>query len=185
MGVKNKEIVIAIAGELLRLESEVKLKKVEGHSGNVGNNGADALANEGALQGKEEALQLDAGLAVQKAGTGISALTQAVTYKLIRDIKRPPMRRRTRVLVDTAIAAVEGVMGSCHSPEALWKSLRQCRSATLSQKFSAWAWKTLHMGYKVGTYWAHIVPERVACTKCIGEPAEDIAHILLSCRVSH
>ncbi|KAJ3510740.1 hypothetical protein NMY22_g15878 [Coprinellus aureogranulatus] len=184
VGVRNAPIVQALTGELIRSTSKISIRKVKGHSGDVGNDGADELAGRGALKTREDRIDISLGVVVGKVGADLQTMTQALAYRAIRKKKEGKERRRTASMVSNTLAVVEEITGINHTPAALWRSLRRRREAVYTQKFSAWAWKTLHMGYKIGRYWRHFLEERTKCGQCPGEPDEDMDHILCECLYS-
>ncbi|TEB22303.1 RnaseH-domain-containing protein, partial [Coprinellus micaceus] len=181
---RNQALVRSITGELLKTNAHICVRKVKGHSGERGNEEADRLANEGARKETDDDIDLTAGETVRRMGAELRALSQALAYWSVREVKKAPPRRRTMVMVEKTLAAVEDVTGDSNTSRALWKSIHQRKEAATSQKFSAWAWKSLHAGYKIGPYWRHILPERMNCNTCLEEPVEDMEHILCHCNSS-
>ncbi|KAF6753392.1 ribonuclease H-like protein [Ephemerocybe angulata] len=182
-GVANQDIVRAIAGEILRTKTTLYTRKVKGHSGDLGNDGADALANVGAMKPTADTIDLSLGEEVKAIGARANSLTQASAYRMIRQKKKHGDRRRTAAQIEKTKAAVLGATGVEPKKEAIWKSLRKRKKGTLTQKFSAFAWKSLHEGYKVGKYWRHITEDRLRCQPCNAD-VESMNHIMHECRVS-
>ncbi|KAF6745619.1 ribonuclease H-like protein [Ephemerocybe angulata] len=182
-GVANADIVRAIAGEILRSKSTIYVRKVKGHSGNAGNDGADALANLGAMKEAPDTIDLSLGDEIRAMGARANCMTQASAYRLIRSKKKGGERKRTAARVALARAAVSHTTGMEPKPETIWKSLRKRKKGTITQKFSAFAWKSLHEGYKVGKYWKYIDEDRLRCQPCNAE-IESMEHIIQECRVS-
>lgn len=169
----------------MKAKCKIYLKKVKGHSGNKGNDGADREANMGALKPHPDDIDLNAGKLLHCAGAAVNGLTQAQAYTLIREYKPQPERPRTKRRVDKIREAVESVTGTRQKAETLWKSLCQRKKTTITQEFSAWAWKAIHEGHKVGGFWRHttVRDEFMPCHKC-DEPIESLEHILTECKVS-
>lgn len=183
--VKNKQIVAAIVGEILTARNETLMRKVKGHSGDIGNDGADAAANVGARLEQPTCIDLSAGESLLSIGAAANAITQAEAYRLIKGFKPTPARKRTERMIARTQAAVEGVTGTKQRHETLWKSLHQRKKATVTQKFSAFAWKGLHEGHKVGRFWEHTTmrDSYMPCEQC-NIPVESMEHIMLECSVS-
>ncbi|KAF6747103.1 hypothetical protein DFP72DRAFT_822230 [Ephemerocybe angulata] len=182
-GVANTEIVSAVIGELMNTKTPVYLRKVKGHSGDEGNDGADLLANEGAMKNAPDAIDLSAGTYLRSLGARVNVLTQARAYRLIRARKEKDERRRMTAMVERAKAAALQVNGVEPQTKSIWSSLRKRKKGTLTQKFSAFAWKALHEGHKVGKYWKYIDEDRYQCQPCNSD-IESLEHILQECRVS-
>ncbi|KAF5334198.1 hypothetical protein D9611_014502 [Ephemerocybe angulata] len=186
IGVANKPIVRALIGELMHAKAVVYTKKVKGHSGDVGNDGADVLANEGAGKDQPDRVDLSRGEELEKIGAATHALTQAMAYEAIKTRKPIPPRRNTERMLERTKAVLEELTGEVPTSAAVWLSLRRRKAATISQKFGAYAWRTLHEGYKLGKYWDNIDElrdDRMPCRDC-EVPIESMAHILQDCRVS-
>ncbi|KAF6756680.1 hypothetical protein DFP72DRAFT_810218, partial [Ephemerocybe angulata] len=186
IGVANKQIVQALIGELVHTKAVVYTKKVKGHSGDEGNDGADRLANEGASKDVPAAIDLSKSTEIGRIGAATYALTQATAYDAIRTRKPKPPRRSTERMLEKTKAVLEELTGEAPTSAAIWLSLRRRRAATVTQKFGAYAWRTMHEGYKLGKYWDNIDElrdDRMPCVEC-GVPVESMAHILQDCKVS-
>ncbi|KAF6764516.1 hypothetical protein DFP72DRAFT_1130449, partial [Ephemerocybe angulata] len=119
-------------------------------------------------------------------GAAVHALTQAKAYEAIHTHKPRPPRRNTERMLEKTKAVLEELTGEIPTSAAIWLSLRRRKAATISQKFGAYAWRTLHEGYKLGKYWDNIDElrdDRMPCRDC-GVPVESMAHILQECKVS-
>ncbi|KAF6742762.1 hypothetical protein DFP72DRAFT_1104580 [Ephemerocybe angulata] len=183
IGVANKNIVGALAGEIAHLQNSVWLAKVKGHSGNIGNDGADKLAALGAEKDTPDIINLERGKKILDAGARLSATTQATLYRGIRQRKAKTWRKRTKENIEMTINTVEALTGVKHTEEAIWKSLLQ--NDPISTKASAFLWKAIHGAHKVGEYWKHtgVSDTHMPCELC-NEPVESIEHILLECRAT-
>ncbi|KAF6763489.1 hypothetical protein DFP72DRAFT_800579, partial [Ephemerocybe angulata] len=186
IGVANKHIIQALVGELMATKAEVRLRKVKGHSGDAGNDGADALAGEGARKDDPDDVDLSKGIAIRCLGAATTALTQSKAYRAIREFGPSEPRRRTERMLERTKAVVEELTDTRPTTAAIWNSLKRRKGATLTQKFSAYAWRTLHDGYKLGWYWENITAlrnDRMPCRQCEA-PVETMDHILRECTVS-
>ncbi|KAF6742768.1 hypothetical protein DFP72DRAFT_829668 [Ephemerocybe angulata] len=182
----NKQVVRALVGELMHTKALVLTKKVKGHSGDVGNDGADRLANEGAAKPTPDPVDLSKAKEVEKMGAAVHALTQATAYRAIQARSAPKPRRNTERMLEKTRAVLEELTGVNPTSGAIWTSLRRRKMATLTQKFCAYAWRSLHEGYKLGKYWDNIDAlreDRMPCLECEA-PVESMDHILRECRVS-
>ncbi|KAF6746599.1 hypothetical protein DFP72DRAFT_750432, partial [Ephemerocybe angulata] len=177
VGVKNPDIVGALLGEILATNTTVRLRKVKGHSGDAGNDAADALANAGANKATPDKIDLTMADAIKALGAKTNTLTQAQAYRLIMRHKATGERPRTERMISRTRAAVEASTGVDPPPDAIWKSLRLRKKGTISQKFSVFVWKSLHEGHKIGIFWKHINQERLICQPC-DAPMEGLNHIL-------
>ncbi|EAU83425.2 hypothetical protein CC1G_12492 [Coprinopsis cinerea okayama7 len=61
--------------------AKIMLRKVKGHSGDTGNDGADAKAAEGANKPTPDGIDLKAGQNIRKLGININRCTQSLLYK--------------------------------------------------------------------------------------------------------
>ncbi|KAF5328563.1 hypothetical protein D9611_014950 [Ephemerocybe angulata] len=182
----NKKVIQALVGELMHTKASVLTKKVKGHSGDVGNDGADRLANEGAVKPTPDPLDLSKAREVEKMGAAVHALTQAMAYRAIQARSAPKPRRNTERMIEKTRAVIDELTGVNPTRGAIWTSLRRRKMATLTQKFCAYAWRSLHEGYKLGKYWDNIDAlrdDRMPCLECEA-PVESMDHILRECRVS-
>ncbi|KAF5341132.1 hypothetical protein D9611_005853 [Ephemerocybe angulata] len=183
VGVKNPDIVRALLGEVATSKTTILLKKVKGHSGDPGNDGADEWANRGARKDTPDNIDLSAGEKLRALGAKANELTQRNAYKLIKERANTGERARTERTMSNTRATIESLTGTNHTPEHIWKSLRQRKKGVLTQKFSVFAWKALHRGHKVGEFWKYINPDRHVCPQC-NAPVENLEHIFTECRVS-
>ncbi|KAJ3530055.1 hypothetical protein NMY22_g8737 [Coprinellus aureogranulatus] len=191
-GVANVEVVSALIGEMILSEnkSNVWVRKVKGHSGDTGNDGADALANAGARKNVPDVIDMSAGALARTAGASVNAMSQAVAYKLVKEQKRPKARDATKRMMDKVVAVAEEITGSRPTPAMVWERTRQRRQMTTTQKFSQFSWKAIHDAHKVGRYFQNMANapdetrERGLCKQCIWDPVETLEHILCHCTAS-
>jgi hypothetical protein len=69
---------------------------VKGHDGNKGNEGSDILAKEGAMKIKEDQIDLMIPNEFDVQGPKLNTLTQAITYRGIKEARKAPTRRTTQ-----------------------------------------------------------------------------------------
>ncbi|KAF6749225.1 hypothetical protein DFP72DRAFT_819216 [Ephemerocybe angulata] len=181
--VKNPESTRALIGEILKSRALIMVRKVKGHSGDMGNDGADALANTGSEKDTPDTIDVSAGETVADLGAKANSLSQSNAYHLIKDRSHSGERRRTERMISNTRATITAITGTDHPPSKIWSTLRKRKKGVLTQKFSAFAWKSLHEGHKVGDFWKHINPDRHKCQQC-NVPVENLEHIFTECRVS-
>jgi hypothetical protein len=172
-------------GELLATNTRVYMKKVKGHVGIRGNEGADRKAAEGAAKEAPDTIDLSRGEILEGIGLNIRSMTQALAYTRIRDVKKKPPCRRTARTLELVQAAVSEQTEVNHTLAAVWRSIKHRKDGAFTQKFSSFAWKTLHEGHKIGRFWEHtrVRDEYMPCDQC-DVPEESMTHILFDCRVS-
>ncbi|KAJ3535615.1 hypothetical protein NMY22_g6407 [Coprinellus aureogranulatus] len=186
-GVANALLIASLTAELLTTGAKVLVKKVKGHSGDEGNEGADRLAAEGVRKQISDPIDTSMGEELLKIGTRLQVSTQSLLYTQIRRYHPAPTRATTRQMVEQATTAIEALTGSKPPPERLWNALRtRAKSSTLSQKFCAWAWKGLHDAHKIGDYWRRGsgYEARAECSQC-NVQTESLHHILFECRMTN
>ncbi|TEB22366.1 hypothetical protein FA13DRAFT_1641469 [Coprinellus micaceus] len=86
--------------------------------------------------------------------------------------------------MELTCATIEEITGVNHTPESLWVSLHRRKKFTLTQKYSAFAWRGVHGAQKVGEYWIQAKKEDWAPCEYCGVPIESMQHILLECKAS-
>lgn len=97
---RNPDLIQATAATLKARQGHTLLKWVKGHNGNIGNEGADRLAAEGAQKDEDEADQLFAPTHLIPPGIKLEAASQAVMYRALRVIKSPALNNRTKAYLE-------------------------------------------------------------------------------------
>jgi hypothetical protein len=165
---------------------------VKGHSGNPRNEGADGLANTGALKETHTDIDLEIDPEYKLTGAKIQQMTQALAYKGIREEKMTKKqnkdaldRETTRRAIERAIAVVKGTFGYEPSPEAIW---RNPRNKDLSKKLQYFMWMISHDAYRTGDQWLRCEKEdyrmRGFCPipECTNATS-NLDHILTGCTI--
>ncbi|KAF5320628.1 hypothetical protein D9611_013726 [Ephemerocybe angulata] len=182
---KNKSVLAAMYGEVLASSSTIRTRKVKGHSGDPGNDAADALAATGAEKEVPDHLNLRKGVFIKGAGVRLATATQSLLYRAIRRRADKHIRARTEANIDTIQSVIEEINGEKPLESAIWDSLG--KGTVLTKKAKVFLWKTVHEGHKIGTYWEKIdsnpLTARMPCSLCQA-PVESMAHILFECRAS-
>ncbi|KAF9023273.1 hypothetical protein BDZ89DRAFT_1041743 [Hymenopellis radicata] len=181
IGVKNRELVQSTVAVLRKRKGPTVFQWVKGHSGNVGNDGADELAQK-AISISPEANAvvrlLPGGLLLP--GAKLSSMTLRLLKETIRVRSIVPATvtcsRNLRLVQD----AVDDRAGSRPTVPAVWKSLQH---RDLSRNVRQWMWYALHGAYRLGRRWLHIpgCEARAFCEYCQRE--DSMAHILFQCDV--
>ncbi|KAF5376901.1 hypothetical protein D9615_007206 [Tricholomella constricta] len=183
IGVSNKKILKAIVARLRIRKGRTLFTKVKGHSGDPGNDGADALANEGAQKNIEDATQIDLNIPenFDVSGAKLATMTQALLYQGIMERTTVAMRRNTLIHLDMVRHTVQSNTGDLPTDVRIWKSLYD---KDISKNISSFLWRSMHNSYPIGDFWTRIpnFEHRARCQKCDAE--ESMEHILTECSVS-
>ncbi len=177
LNVANVKLVRETLARLRARSAVTSLRWVKGHSGDVGNDGADALAKE-AVRTKRRVLLPAAPLQFVADGAAMSEMSQKLAYKFVRR-SMPSMDRETTLKnVYIAREAVKEMAGVRPHEAALWLSIWKLDA---DRPVRAFWWKMLHGAHRVGSYWTHIngYTDRALCRYCGG--LETMEHILLAC----
>ncbi|KAK0224219.1 hypothetical protein IW262DRAFT_881257 [Armillaria fumosa] len=183
IGIPNSELWRATAAILRRHGAQVMFQWVKGRSGNMGNEGADALAGRGALLNIKDAVPANVEIdhEFDVVGARLSSLSQSQAYKLVRSRTVLKERPSTRILVARVLATVGEINGVEPSEAALWKSIRH---KDISRSIRGFLWKVLQNTYKIGDFWEKLGPQwavRGECPLC--KVPETMEHILLECNI--
>ncbi|KAH7905212.1 hypothetical protein BJ138DRAFT_984655, partial [Hygrophoropsis aurantiaca] len=178
-GTQNKELFEAAAYQLRRRAAPTTLKWVKGHSGDTGNDNADALANLGAQKPTPDILDLHIPPNFKATGAKLQAMTQSIAYQGIRELKTTPQKRTTIINLDITRFAINEINDTWESDENIWNS---CKNEPLTQKTSQFLYKTIQGAFKIGDFWNRIpnFEIRARCHAC-QHPDESMEHILLEC----
>ncbi|KAJ6458146.1 hypothetical protein C8R47DRAFT_913115, partial [Mycena vitilis] len=160
---------------------------VKGHSENAGNDGADALAGEGAAKAQSDIIDVTVQPALNLPGAKLSVMTQSLAYKIIRQVKMSKDqyqdaldRNATRRNMEYAIGAATDGDGKAPAARTMWRATRH---KDFSRSIRFFMWMILHGGYKVGPHWVNISghEEKAECAHC--GLIESMDHILTKCDV--
>ncbi|TFK58816.1 hypothetical protein BDN72DRAFT_949637, partial [Pluteus cervinus] len=177
----NQRLFEATAAKLRQRVGHTSFKKVKGHSGDEGNEGADQKANEGAHKAVPDELDITVPKELKVTGAKLSSMTQSTLYKgvLYRVVKEE--RRRTRTNLDLIRHAVHDQFHILPTDETIWASFR---NRDISRNIRSFMWRATHESYKCGKYWLNIpgYEERATCSQC--DVTETMSHILVECPAS-
>ncbi|KJA22319.1 hypothetical protein HYPSUDRAFT_186477 [Hypholoma sublateritium FD-334 SS-4] len=177
----NREIVKAIRASLRMRPGDTYFEKVKGHSSNVGNDGADALAGTGAVREEYDNINLAIPTDYDIEGAEFIGLTQAQLYRGIREklekLLKP--RRGAVVWLDIIRWAVKEKTETFPTDRTIWRAIRH---PDIDRKVRAYLYKTIHNTNKVGEYWEKIpgFEGRAKCPQCDNR-IESVEHIMTEC----
>ncbi|KAF5378486.1 hypothetical protein D9615_007135 [Tricholomella constricta] len=180
IGVSNKDILKATVAQLRTRKGKTLFTKVKGHSGDVGNDGADTLANEGATKdiANADAVDLQIPPNFDLSGAKLATMTQALLYHGIMELPTTTIRRKTLIHLDMVRHTIKDNAGNLPSDKRIWNSL-YCKD--ISRNISAFLWRAMHNSYPIGEFWSRIpnFEHRSQCQTCNAE--ESMEHILTVC----
>jgi hypothetical protein len=133
VGKKNKEHFKALAYQLRRRSAQTDFEKVKAHSNKPGNEGADALAKEGAEKDDADQLDLSIPPAFEIQGVKSTAATQKVLNRGILERQERPDRRQMRRNLDKASQVLKD-------------------GPFVRQYF----FRAIHGSHKIGHFWSNI-----------------------------
>ncbi|KAI0039558.1 hypothetical protein FA95DRAFT_1503987 [Auriscalpium vulgare] len=183
IGVKNADLWRSAAHRIRARSAAAGFRWVKGHSGDTGNDHADAQAALGAAKATADSLDLTVPPPFQLSGAKMSTLTQSLAYQGIRERKQAKVvpRNGTNARMEAARYALRDVTGQDEPDSALWLSLR-CKD--IRKNIQAFMFRALHRSHKVGEYWRNAqIPDWQDCAMCDGE-LESLEHILFTCQRS-
>jgi ribonuclease HI len=182
----NGELTRATVARIRERSAPTRIRWEKGHAGHLLNEGADALAGEGARDATwldEEATTPELGTAVQ--GVRLTSLTQSIAYRAIRSAKMVEYTARPRTVhqMDMTVAAFEENFERKPTTAAIFKSLR---SKEFPKKIRTFLWMVAHDAFMVGSHWLRDsykqeIRDRAECryNGCGG--LEDLQHIFSYC----
>ncbi|KAF5381553.1 hypothetical protein D9615_005523 [Tricholomella constricta] len=178
IGISNRTILKATVAQLRARKGTTLFTKVKGHSGDVGNDGADALAKMGAMKNEADAIDLQILENFDLSGAKLSTMTQALLYKGIMEQETVKTRRKTLIHLDIVRHTIQEKMGDLPSDSRIWQSLY---NRDISKNISAFLWRAMHNSYPIGDFWSQITnfEHRSKCQTCDTEESMD--HILTEC----
>ncbi|EIW54203.1 uncharacterized protein TRAVEDRAFT_132658 [Trametes versicolor FP-101664 SS1] len=180
-GVANAPIIRNLVGLLRTRSAPTTFRWVKGHARVHGNEEADALAASGArLDRPHLPVYRPAPERYIVRGASMLYLTQKAAYLGIRSwnglTQRPATERnvqeiRRAMLRDTKIEP---------TASAIWTLLRK---DPISRKARDFAWRAIHKGHRVGSFWDNIpgYEDRARCPGC--RVTESMQHILCECNM--
>ena len=177
---RNSDAIVRLVAKLRKRSAQTTFKWVKGHDGDEGNEGADALAKEGAaLQTASELIP--ANMAFVRRGLQLAGSTQKALYLGIRNRKRAKKGERTRTeeIMERVCESIHQTLNFRPFARNVWKHLRL---PEVNRKARDFLWKGLHGALKIGDFWEHIpgYEHRAICRLC--DEVESLEHILLGCR---
>jgi ribonuclease HI len=179
IGVKNSDLLKVAAYQLRKRSAPTYFQWVKGHSGDRGNDGADALAGRAANRLEKDEMDLEIPAEYRLTGARLDKMTQALAYRAIRSRKKAPKARvRTNTNLEETRTAIKEYTGTSPTNEGMWKSMRH---KDLRLPIRQFLYKMMHSIHKVGKYWTSIpgYEERGKCREC--GAIETMEHILLVC----
>ncbi|KAF9014756.1 ribonuclease H-like protein [Hymenopellis radicata] len=181
LGVKNRELMQSLVATLRKRRGLTAFHWVKGHSNNLGNDGADALANQGALLPvvPSSTLKLLPG-GLLLPGAKLSCLSIRVACQLLAEHSPLTITKTCMRNLRTVQSAIEDRSGTKPSWSLIWKAIEH---KDLSRNVRQWMWYALHGAFKLGRRWLHIpgCADRAFCQHCGRE--DTMSHILFECSI--
>ncbi|KAF8162291.1 hypothetical protein K438DRAFT_1985221 [Mycena galopus ATCC 62051] len=186
IGVANRNVERAMVAALRQRKRKTKVKRAEGRNDHGRGNGAKVKADEGAKKNAADEIDLSVPPTLNVTGAKLSAMTQSLAYKAIRERKmkaKLKKRERTKANIERAKAEAEDNFGFQPTEAKIWKSIQ---SKDLSRQTRYFLWMTTHDAYIVGSHWLRDTnspekQERAECGHC--GTIESMEHILSQCEI--
>ncbi|PBK75811.1 RnaseH-domain-containing protein [Armillaria solidipes] len=180
--VPNSELWRATIAILRQHGAPIFFKWVKGHNGDIGNEGADILAGEGAMLDIGQALPVDTDIEHEfdVVGARLSRLTQSQAYKLVLTRTEVKERQSARITIQRVMASIKEVNGVEPIEDRIWTAIRK----DISKPIRGFLWKALQNTFKIGSFWEHLGPQyatRGECPYC--KVTETMEHILVDCLI--
>jgi len=181
VGVENAPLLGALVATLRIFSAKTLLAKVKGHSGEKGNDEADAKANKGVKKSLATALNLQIPPNLIVTGMKLSTATQSIVYKGIisRAIKKNCWN--TDIMLDRVKEFVKDWTNHSPTDEHIWSVLG---NKNIRRNVKNFIWRGLHDSLWTGRWWLNIngFERRAECFKC--DTIESLEHILTECTAS-
>ncbi|KJA14736.1 hypothetical protein HYPSUDRAFT_150029, partial [Hypholoma sublateritium FD-334 SS-4] len=139
----NKELMAKLLATLRARPGKTYLTKVLGHSGDVGNDGADSLAAAGAAKDQCDEISLEVPEALRIYGAQLQGLTQSKLYRGIRERHESGLnpRRAATVWLDITRWAAKERWGTFPTDAMIWKAIR---NKTIDRKIRQYIYRVMH-----------------------------------------
>ncbi|KAI0731180.1 ribonuclease H-like protein [Earliella scabrosa] len=176
--IKNGQLFAEATARLRARSAQTTLRWVKGHSGNIGNEGADELARLGTEGVAHDQELPPAPWEYIRRGIKLSTMTQKLAYKRIKATEKREPRRATTLTTDRVLATLASDLKLCLEREALWKGIR---SKLIARRIRDFLWKAMHDALRVGKFWENIPGYEARATCGVCGTLESLEHILTEC----